>query len=119
MDDVRTTPDIPWIVSTDDHVVEPADLWTSRLPARYREVGPHVFYAPSGTPILEGGNYIEAPGTDGPPVAWWQYEDHQYSVKRLIAAAGYSPDEISTVGMPLAGVNTRGGVRRRVAIALR
>ncbi len=91
--------DIPWIVSLDDHVVEPPDLWTSRLPAKYRDVGPRIVMAPSGTPILDGGGYIEAPGTDGPDVAWWFYEDHQYSVKRLIAAAGYPPDEIGMEGI--------------------
>jgi predicted TIM-barrel fold metal-dependent hydrolase len=95
----ETHAEIPWIVSLDDHVVEPPDLWTSRLPAKYRDVGPRIVYAPSGNPILEGGNYIEEPGTDGPDVAWWFYEDHQYSVKRLIAAAGYSPDEIDTQGV--------------------
>ena len=87
--------DIPWIVSLDDHVVEPPDVWTTRLPAKYRDVGPHVVMAPAGTPMLDGGSYIEAPGTDGPDVAWWFYEDQQYSVKRLIAAAGYPPDEIT------------------------
>ena len=91
--------DIPWIVSLDDHVVEPPDLWTSRLPAKYRDVGPHIVLAPAGTPILDGGGYIEAPGTEGPDVAWWFYEDHQYSVKRLIAAAGYPPDEIGMEGI--------------------
>ena len=91
--------DIPWIVSLDDHVVEPPDLWTSRLPAKYRDVGPHIVMAPSGTPILDGGGYIEAPGTEGPDVAWWFYEDHKYSVKRLIAAAGYPPDEIGMEGL--------------------
>jgi predicted TIM-barrel fold metal-dependent hydrolase len=95
----ESTSPIPWIVSTDDHVVEPPDLWTSRLPARYRDVGPRIVYAPTGTPILDGGNYIESPGTEGPPVAWWFYEDHQYSVKRLIAAAGYPADEIHTGGI--------------------
>ena len=30
------------IVSPDDHLVEPADLWTSRLPQRYRDVGPRI-----------------------------------------------------------------------------
>ena len=49
--------DIPWIVSLDDHVVEPADVWTSRLPAKYRDVGPHIVMAPAGTPILDGGTY--------------------------------------------------------------
>ena len=91
--------DIPWIVSLDDHVVEPPDLWASRLPAKYRDVGPHIVMAPSGTPILDGGGYIEAPGTEGPDVAWWFYEDHKYSVKRLIAAAGYPPDEIGMEGI--------------------
>jgi predicted TIM-barrel fold metal-dependent hydrolase len=86
--------DIPWIVSLDDHVVEPPDVWTKRLPAKYRDVGPHIVMAPPGTPVLDGGTYREAPGTDGDPVAWWFYEDQQYSVKRLIAAAGYPAEEI-------------------------
>jgi len=97
-----TTPSgghIPWIVSLDDHVVEPPDLWTSRLPAKYREVGPHIVLAPSGNPILDGGGYIEAPGTEGEPIAWWFYEDHRYSVKRLIAAAGYPAEEIGLDGI--------------------
>ena len=45
---------IPKIISVDDHVVEPADLWSSRLPAKYKEIGPHVEYHPMGTPILDG-----------------------------------------------------------------
>jgi predicted TIM-barrel fold metal-dependent hydrolase len=91
--------DIPWIVSLDDHVVEPPDVWTKRLPAKYRDIGPHVVMAPAGTPILDGGTYKEAPGTEGPDVAWWFYEDQQYSVKRLIAAAGYPADEIGFDGI--------------------
>ena len=29
-----------WIVSVDDHVIEPPDLWQSRLPERFKERGP-------------------------------------------------------------------------------
>jgi predicted TIM-barrel fold metal-dependent hydrolase len=90
---------IPPLIDLDAHIVEPPDVWSSRLPARYRDVGPRIEYLPAGTPILDGGGYIEKPGTDGKPVAWWLYEDHQYSVKRLIAAAGYSPDEITLDGV--------------------
>jgi len=90
---------IPPIVDLDAHLVEPADLWSSRLPAKYREIGPRVKYLPGGTPILDGGAYIEEPGTEGKDVAWWFYEDHKYSVKRLIAAAGYPADEITTQGV--------------------
>ena len=90
---------IPPIVDVDAHVVEPPDVWSARLPAKYRDVGPHVVLLPSGQPKLDGGAYIEAPGTEGEPVAWWVYEDHYYSVKRLIAAAGYPPDEITLQGI--------------------
>ena len=33
---------IPRIISVDDHVVEPPDLWTSRLPAKYQDRCPRV-----------------------------------------------------------------------------
>src|SRR5438445_386302 len=83
----------------EDEIVEPPDIWTSRLPAKYRDVGPRVVMAPPGTPVLQGGTYREAPGAEGDPVAWWFYEDQQYSVKRLIAAAGYPADEIGFDGI--------------------
>jgi predicted TIM-barrel fold metal-dependent hydrolase len=92
---------IPLIVDLDAHLVEPADLWTSRLPAKYRDVGPRVEMLPMGKPRLDGGGYIEEPGTEGKPIAWWFYEDHKYSVKRLIAAAGYPADEISMDGVTM------------------
>jgi len=96
---MSTARPMPLIVDVDAHVVEPPDVWTSRLPARYAAIGPHVEYLPPGTPQLDGGAYIEAPGTEGDPVAWWRYEDHVYSVKRLIAAAGYPADEIGFDGI--------------------
>ena len=34
--------EIPRIISVDDHVVEPPDLWTTRLPEKYRDRGPRV-----------------------------------------------------------------------------
>jgi hypothetical protein len=94
-----TATEIPQIIDMDAHVVEPADVWSSRLPARYREVGPHIVYLPSGQPKLDGGMYIEEPGTEGPNVAWWFYEDRKYSIKRLIAAAGYPADQITMQGI--------------------
>ena len=91
---------IPPIISVDDHLVEPADVWTSRLPARYHDRCPHVVAAPMGEdPVLDGAMYIESPGTSGKDVAWWVYEDHWYSIKRAIAAAGYPPEEVSLTGV--------------------
>ncbi len=33
---------LPWIVSVDDHVIEPPHLWSARLPAKHRDTGPRV-----------------------------------------------------------------------------
>jgi hypothetical protein len=61
---------IPAIVDLDAHVVEPPELWISRLPARYRDVGPRIVLAPAPDSIeLDGTLYREAPGTTGANVA--------------------------------------------------
>ncbi len=85
---------LPKIISVDDHVVEPPHLWQSRLPQRYRDIGPRVEMMPAGEVRMVDGGYVERPGTSGPLCAWWRYEDHYYSVKRYIAAAGFAPEEI-------------------------
>jgi hypothetical protein len=85
---------IPPLVDVDAHVVEPPDVWASRLPAKYRDVGPRIELLPAGRPKLVGSSYVEVPGTDGPLVAWWRYEDHCVSLKRTVAAAGFSADEV-------------------------
>ena len=90
---------IPKLVDVDAHVVEPADVWSSRLPARYVDAGPRIELLPGGTPKLVGSSYVEEPGTDGPLVAWWRYEDHRASLKRTIAAAGFPPDEVGLRGV--------------------
>ena len=35
-----------WVIDADTHVTEPGDLWTSRLPARYRDRAPHIVRDP-------------------------------------------------------------------------
>jgi predicted TIM-barrel fold metal-dependent hydrolase len=37
-----TEQDLSWLISVDDHVLEPPDLWTSRLPSKYRDIGPRL-----------------------------------------------------------------------------
>lgn len=36
------------LISVDDHIVEPPHTWSSRLPAKYQEAGPHVVETPDG-----------------------------------------------------------------------
>jgi predicted TIM-barrel fold metal-dependent hydrolase len=35
-----------WVIDSDTHISEPGDLWTSRLPARYKDVAPHIVRNP-------------------------------------------------------------------------
>ena len=37
------------VVSSDSHVFEPADLWTSRVEPRYRERAPHIVRVEDGS----------------------------------------------------------------------
>jgi predicted TIM-barrel fold metal-dependent hydrolase len=36
------------LISVDDHIIEPPNLWSDRLPAKYRDVGPHVIEIEDG-----------------------------------------------------------------------
>jgi predicted TIM-barrel fold metal-dependent hydrolase len=90
-----TTVDVPWIVSVDDHVIEPPSVWASRLPAKYREVGPRVERLPAGDLALAGAKYVERPGTDGPLVDYWVYGDLYQSLKRAVAASGRDRDDMT------------------------
>lgn len=40
--------EFPKIISVDDHVLEPANLWQDRLPLTFREAGPKIVLAPQG-----------------------------------------------------------------------
>jgi len=88
--------EFPKIVSVDDHVVEPPNVWQDRLPAKYKEVGPRVVYAPKGDVTFRGGRLSVAMGEpgSGPDVAWWLYEELRRPLMRLDAAVGYERDEV-------------------------
>jgi predicted TIM-barrel fold metal-dependent hydrolase len=90
-----TETDVPWIVSVDDHVIEPPDVWTARLPARSRAHGPHVERLPAGELVLSGARYIEQPGTDGELVDYWVYGDLYQSLKRAVTAVGRPREEVT------------------------
>ena len=44
---------------------------------------------------LSGARYVERPGTDGPLVDYWVYEDLYQSLKRAVTAAGRPRDEMT------------------------
>jgi predicted TIM-barrel fold metal-dependent hydrolase len=43
------------LVSADSHIVEPADLWTTRLPAQFRDLAPTILPTPHGDRIFSNG----------------------------------------------------------------
>ena len=81
--------EIPRIISVDDHVVEPPDLWTSRLPAKYQDRAPRVvrdrgvFHIQGGTFSFEKGHPVGDWGD------WWLYDDLVYPFPKLSAAVGF------------------------------
>src|SRR5437868_8692287 len=91
--------DFPKIISVDDHVVEPANVWIDRLPAKYHEVGPRVVRAPLGEMTFVGGKFSFAVGDEGPPCDWWFYEDLRRPLSRLDAAVGFSRDEVKVTSI--------------------
>jgi len=67
---------MPKIISVDDHVIEPADVWTSRLPARYVERGPRIVRQNiRSMRMIPPGTYEIDVDPSGEPADCWLYED--------------------------------------------
>jgi predicted TIM-barrel fold metal-dependent hydrolase len=81
---------VPPIISVDDHVIEPPDLWQRWLPATYRDAGPRVVRAPYEVDAAK--NVLVA--SSGPETDFWAYEDLRAAIKNGSAAAGLDASEI-------------------------
>jgi predicted TIM-barrel fold metal-dependent hydrolase len=91
-------PEIPQIISVDDHVLEPAGVWQDRLPERLKEVGPRLVRKKVKSMNFVGGyfSYEDADEhEDGTWCDWWLVEDLRWPLTRLSAAAGYPRDEVT------------------------
>lgn len=86
--------DYPLLISADDHVVEPPDLWTSRLPAKYQEIGPRVVR--QRIPKITKGsiNMQVTESADGDWADVWYYEDLRSPLMLQSAAAGFPRNEV-------------------------
>jgi len=85
--------EIPRIISVDDHVVEPPDLWQSRLPALYKARGPRIdrtrirFSAAVGRGGAGATGWVEDPEGEWSDV--WYYDDLVSPFLMLSAAVGF------------------------------
>jgi predicted TIM-barrel fold metal-dependent hydrolase len=84
---------VPWIVSVDDHVIEPPDLFQARLPARLRERGPRVVRLPWKRGGGERSQGI-SPAASGPETDFWQVENTCVAIAKVEVAAGLPPEEV-------------------------
>ena len=88
------SPELDWLVSVDDHVIEPPNVWIDRLPAKYREVGPRM-------------------SSDDT----WVYEDKKVPTSGLSVTVGKRKEEFSPDPVPYSEMRPRAydpvGARRR------
>lgn len=66
---------LDWLISVDDHVLEPGHLWTDRVAAKDRDRAPHQ--------VVEGD------------MEFWVYDGKRYPSSGLSAVAGKSKEEFS------------------------
>ena len=109
-------PQIPRIISVDDHVVEPPDLWTSRIPAQYQDRCPRV---ERDTAIFnfEGGVFSYEKGVEGgTPCDWWLYDDLVYPFPKLSAAVGF--DELDITPVTFDAIHPAGWIQKERLVAM-
>lgn len=66
---------LDWLVSVDDHILEPPHLWQDRVAKKFRDRAPRI--------VREAGS------------EFWQYEDKRVPTLGLAAVAGRSREEFS------------------------
>jgi predicted TIM-barrel fold metal-dependent hydrolase len=100
--------ELPWVISVDDHVVEPPTVWTDRLASSLRDRGPRTVQDRCETSIDPGtgaARYVK--GGDGPIVDWWVYEDVLRPIPQVMACVGFPREELTLE--PLAFAEMRPG----------
>lgn len=73
-------PNLDWLISVDDHILEPPNLWVDRVAARDRDRAPHM-------ELIDGMDY-------------WIYDGKRFPSSGLSACAGKSKEEFSPEPLP-------------------
>ena len=71
---------LDWLISVDDHVIEPPNVWLDRLPKKYLDVAPRMEETEKG--------------------AVWRYEHKTIATSGLSVAAGKRRDEFTPEPLP-------------------
>lgn len=81
-------PELPRIISVDDHIIEPPNTWVDRLPTAYRDKGPRVERKRLGR-VDRTGNGVRI--VEDPAGTWcdvWFYEDMVVPMTAGITSVG-------------------------------
>jgi predicted TIM-barrel fold metal-dependent hydrolase len=81
--------EVPRIISVDDHVIEPADLWSSRLPSKYADRGPRIVRQKMSQDQATGGVSSWKLDDDGDWADVWYYDDVVAPLTVNFAAVGF------------------------------
>lgn len=73
-------PNLDWLISVDDHILEPPTIWVDRVAAKDRDKAPHM-------ELIDGLDY-------------WCYDGKKYPSSGLSAVAGKSKEEFSPEPLP-------------------
>ncbi|MCU1376397.1 MAG: amidohydrolase 2, partial [Actinomycetia bacterium] len=85
--------DLPLIISVDDHILEPRELWQQELPSSMRDRGPKVSREKVSLEF-KGGHYgFKRDDPDGTWCDLWLFDDLVVPTGLLHAAAGFAPEE--------------------------
>jgi len=89
--------ELPWIISVDDHILEPRDLWQNELPAKWRDRGPRVSRERAKLDFKGGQMSFQRGAVDGQWCDIWLFDDLVAPTGLLHAAGGLPPAEQSNV----------------------
>jgi len=85
--EVADLPELPKIISVDDHVVEPPHVWQTWLPEKWRDRGPRVERARWGSFVHKAGaRYVNTMDPDGDEGDYWVYDGEIIYVHKKFVA---------------------------------
>src|SRR5882672_10777823 len=89
----KSMTDLPRIISVDDHIVEPPNLWADRLPSKYLDRGPRVERHYGYLDWDTGGKmeFVDDDRRESAKSRWcdhWVYDDLRWPVPAGYAALG-------------------------------
>jgi predicted TIM-barrel fold metal-dependent hydrolase len=99
--------DIPRIISVDDHVLEPPDLWHRYLPERFRSAAPRLERTKGRFEPGARGGWVET--EDGGWADIWRFEGYEMAIIPGFAAVGMDQDELGRHHDPLTYDDMRPG----------